>query len=59
MTKIPIKTRLPIEAWTVAALVTLLSLLSSVAHMPAPNATTPAVEQARLDSAPLFTSAIR
>lgn len=59
MTKIPIKTRLPIEAWTVAAVVTLFSLLSSVAHMTASNATTPSVEHAKLDSSPLITSAIR
>jgi hypothetical protein len=59
MTKIPIKTRLPIEAWTVAAIVTLFSLLSSVSHMPAPNSATLSVEHARLASSPLFTSAIR
>jgi hypothetical protein len=59
MTKIPIKTRLPIEAWTVAGLVTLFSLLSTVAHMPAPDTTQPSVEHAQLDSSPLFTSAIR
>jgi len=59
MTKIPIKTRLPIEAWTVAVLVTLFSLLSSVAHMPAPDAAAPSVAQANLKSSTPFTSAIR
>jgi hypothetical protein len=32
MTKIPIKTRLPVEAWTLAVLVVLYSLLSSAIH---------------------------
>jgi hypothetical protein len=35
MTKIPIKTRLPLEAWVVAALVTLFSLVSSLVPAPA------------------------
>ena len=38
MTKIPVKTRLPAHAWAVAALVTLYSLVSSVAQGPADNA---------------------
>lgn len=34
MTKIPIKTRIPIEGWTVAVLVTLFSLISSAIQGP-------------------------
>ncbi|HUU67032.1 MAG TPA: hypothetical protein VMW57_07080 [Methyloceanibacter sp.] len=59
MTKIPVKTRLPIEAWTVAVLVTLFSLLSSVAHISAPNAATQPMTQATLDSGAPLTSLIR
>jgi len=32
MIKIPIKTRLPVDAWTLAVLVVLYSLLSSAIH---------------------------
>jgi hypothetical protein len=39
MTKIPIKTRLPVEAWAVAAIVTLFSLLSAGAHQSGPDGT--------------------
>ncbi len=59
MTKIPIKTRLPIEAWTVAAIVTLFSLLSSVTHIPTPDAAAASMTQATLDSAGPMTSVIR
>ena len=31
---LPIRTRLPLAAWTVAALVTLFSLMSSLVHAP-------------------------
>ena len=59
MTKIPIKTRLPAEAWTVAALVTVFSLFSSVAHIPAPNGVSAPITQATLDGDGIVTSAIR
>lgn len=59
MTKIPVKTRLPIEAWTLAVLVTLFSLLTSITHMPAPDGAVPAVTHAKLDNGALITSAIR
>jgi len=60
MTKIPIKTRLPIEAWTVAVLVTLFSLMSSAAHhMSAPDPAGPSVTHANLEHTTPFTSAIR
>lgn len=58
MTKIPIKTRIPIEAWTVALLVTLFSLISSAIQGPANDATT--VFHAKLIQAdPIVTSALR
>jgi len=58
MTKIPIKTRIPIEAWIVAVLVTLFSLISSAIH---PHAGSHSVLQAKLISGadPAVTSAIR
>jgi hypothetical protein len=58
MTKIPVKTRIPIEGWTVALLVTLFSLISSAVQGPADDATT--VFHAKLIQAdPVVTSAIR
>jgi len=60
MTKIPIKTRLPAEAWTVAVLVVLYSLLSSAIHHLPANMETASVLHARLaDGDPMTTSAIR
>ena len=32
---LPVRTRLPLEAWAVAAVVTLFSLMSSLLHAPA------------------------
>ncbi len=32
---VPVKTRLPLAAWALAALVTLFSTLSTIAHLPA------------------------
>lgn len=60
MTKIPIKTRIPIEAWTVALLVTLFSLISSVVQGPT-NTDAPSVFHAKLMQGvdPVITSAIR
>jgi hypothetical protein len=49
MTKIPVKTRLPVEAWTLAVLVTLFSLISSAIQ--ATNSTTPSVVHAKLTPA--------
>ena len=61
MTKIPVKTRIPIEAWTIALLVTLFSLISSAIHGPAnTDASTVTVFHAKLMQAdPVVTSAIR
>ena len=58
MFKIPIKSRIPIEAWTVALLVTFYSLISAAFHGPADDAS---VLQAKLLSGadPIITSAIR
>jgi len=58
MTRIPIKSRIPIEAWTVALLVTLYSLISSALHAPSED---PSVLHAKLMSGadPVVTSAIR
>ncbi len=59
MTKIPVKTRIPIEAWTIALLVTLFSLISSAIHGPA-NTDASTVFHAKLMQAdPVVTSAIR
>ena len=44
--KLPVKTRLPLEAWTLAGIVTLFSLVCSLAHIPLTHHTTPSVEQA-------------
>jgi hypothetical protein len=56
MTKIPIKTRIPIEMWTVALLVTLFSLISSAVEGPTTTGTS--VFHAKLVD-PTVTSAIR
>ncbi|MGH6866883.1 MAG: hypothetical protein ACREDO_12125 [Methyloceanibacter sp.] len=32
MTKIPIKTRVPLQVWTLSAIVTLFSLVSTLTH---------------------------
>lgn len=60
MTKIPIKTRVPAEAWTVAVLVTLFSLISSAIQPPA-DMDTSTVFHAKLmpDGDPVVASAIR
>jgi hypothetical protein len=57
MTKIPIKTRLPLSAWVVAALVALFSLVSSLMHAPASNGLASAVAQADLISSNTLTTA--
>jgi hypothetical protein len=59
MTKIPIKSRIPIEAWTLAVLVTLFSLVSSAFQ--GPQTDNSSVVHAKLMSAadPVITSAIR
>jgi len=60
MTKIPIKTRLPAEAWTVAVLVVLYSLLSSaIHHLPANMETASVLHATLADGDPITTSAIR
>jgi hypothetical protein len=58
MPKIPIKSRIPIEAWTVAVLVTLFSLISSALSTPSGDVS---VLHAKLisDADPITTSAIR
>lgn len=56
MTKIPVKTRLPIHAWAVAALVTLYSLVSSIAQGSADDAS---MYYAKLMADTLTTSSIR
>ena len=43
---LPVKTRLPLEAWALAGLVTLFSLGCSLAHVPLTHQTKPSVEQA-------------
>ena len=44
---LPIRTRLPLAAWTVAALVTLFSLMSSLVHAPLVSGhAVPSAEQA-------------
>jgi hypothetical protein len=60
MPKIPIKTRIPKEAWTVAVLVTLFSLVSTAIQGPA-NTDPSSVLQAKLmpGADPIVTSAIR
>ena len=60
MTKIPIKTRVPKEAWTMAVIVTLFSLISSVIQGPT-NTDDASVLHAKLlpEADPIITSAIR
>ncbi len=43
---LPIRTRLPIEAWALAGLVALFSLVSSLVHMSDADHTRPSLEQA-------------
>jgi hypothetical protein len=43
---LPVKTRLPLEAWALAGLVTLFSLVSSLMHMPLSDHAKPSLEQA-------------
>ena len=43
---LPVKTRLPLEAWVLAGLVTLFSFVCSLAHIPLTHQTSPSVEQA-------------
>jgi hypothetical protein len=61
MTKILVKTRLPMKAWAVAALVTLFSMVSTFMHAPTiPGGSTPNVAQATLAPADnIVTGAIR
>lgn len=42
---LPVKTRLPLEAWALAGLVTLFSLVCSLTHIPL-HQSKPSVEQA-------------
>lgn len=42
----PVKTRLPFEAWALAGLVTLFSLVCSLTHIPLTHQSKPSVEQA-------------
>jgi hypothetical protein len=35
--RVPVKSRLPVEAWLIAAAVTLYSLVSSQLHLPNPS----------------------
>jgi len=60
MTKIPFKTRIPVEAWTVAVLVTLFSLISSATQGPA-NTDDSSILHAKLmpGADPIITSTIR
>jgi len=43
---LPVKTRLPLEAWALAGLVTLFSLVCSLIHVPLTHQSKPSVEQA-------------
>ena len=43
---LPVKTRLPLEAWALAGLVTLFSLVCSLTHIPLTHQSRPSVEQA-------------
>ena len=43
---LPVKTRLPLEAWAMAGLVALFSLVCSLAHVPLAHQSKPSVEQA-------------
>lgn len=59
MPKIPVKTRIPIEAWTIALLVTLFSLISSAIHGPAGNDASTVFHAKLMQADPVVTSAIR
>lgn len=43
---LPVKTRLPLEAWALAGLVTLFSLICTLIHVPLTHESKPRVEQA-------------
>jgi hypothetical protein len=43
---LPVKTRLPLEAWALAGLVALFSLVSSLTHLSVADHTRPSLEQA-------------
>jgi hypothetical protein len=43
---LPVKTRLPLEAWALAGLVTLFSLVCSLTPVPLTHQSKPSVEQA-------------
>jgi len=43
---LPVKTRLPLEAWALAGLVALFSLVSSLLHMSVTDHARPSIEQA-------------
>jgi hypothetical protein len=43
---LPVRTRLPLEAWALAGLVALFSLVSSIAHMSVTDPARPSLEQA-------------
>jgi hypothetical protein len=43
---LPIRTRLPLEAWALAGFVALFSLVSSLLHMSVADPTGPSIEQA-------------
>jgi hypothetical protein len=43
---LPIRTRLPLEAWALAGLVALFSLVSSLMHMSVADTARPSLEQA-------------
>jgi hypothetical protein len=61
MTKIPIKTRLPLKAWLAAGIVTLFSLISTVMHAPTGPHGSPSAAHATLTSAAdaIVTGAVR
>lgn len=60
MTKIPVKTRVPVQVWTLAVLITLFSLISSAIEATTQTGT-PSAVHAKLvpDADPMTTSAIR
>ena len=43
---LPVRTRLPLEAWALAGLVALFSVVSSLAHMSVADRARPSLEQA-------------
>ena len=49
---LPVKTRLPLEAWALAGLVTLFSLVCSLTHIPLTHQSKPSVEQATSSPSP-------